>query len=88
MRWGKMRASPTCPKACRRRLAHLIVLILQGGCQGCNRLVIIDLLEPFDRGAAHLGIFVAKAREQKLETAWFPGGVHVFEGFAAHFGAA
>jgi hypothetical protein len=70
-------------QGCRPSLAQPAVRIAQGGCQGYDRLVIIDLLKPFDCGAAHLGIFVAKAREQKLEPAWFPGGVHVFEGFAA-----
>jgi hypothetical protein len=70
------------------RLTHSAVRIPQGGCHGYYRLVILDLLKPFDRGATHLGIFVAKARKQKLEPARFPGGVHVFEGFAAHFGAA
>ena len=76
------------PQGRRRRLTHPAVRILQGGRQGDHRLVVLDLLKSFDRGATHLGILVAKARQQQFERARVPGGVQAFEGFAAHFGAA
>jgi hypothetical protein len=46
------------------------------------------LLKSFDRGAAHLGILVAKARQQQFERARVPGSVQAFEGFPANFGVA